>query len=148
LLPTTLDFYRELQIVTPDTLQYLLHDLFAENTFWELETEKATARQTEAGMWQISLEVETRKVTVDSTGIETDIPMNDWLEIGVYGPRAEGRGQSQVLYLQKHRIGSGKQTIILHVPEKPARAGIDPNHLMIDLEMDDNTKKVNIEGIH
>jgi len=27
LLPTTLDFYQELQNVTPDSLHYLLHDL-------------------------------------------------------------------------------------------------------------------------
>jgi hypothetical protein len=147
-LPTTLDFYKELQAVTPDTLQYLVHDLFAANTFWELETEGATARQTGTGTWQVKLEVETRKVTVDSTGIEANIAMNDWLEIGVYGQRAEGMAQPKVLYLQKHRVVSGKQTIILHVPEEPARAGIDPNHLMIDLEMEDNMKKVKIETTH
>jgi hypothetical protein len=146
-LPTTLDFYKELKVVTPDSLQYLLHDLFATNTFWELETERATAKQTGAGSWQVTLEVETRKVTVDSIGIETNIPMNDWIEIGVYAPRAAGNSSAKVLYLQKHRIGSGKQTIILHVSEQPSRAGIDPNHLMIDLEMDDNVKKVKIEGV-
>ena len=37
-LATTLDLYRELQAVTPDSLKYLLHDLFEVNTFWELET--------------------------------------------------------------------------------------------------------------
>lgn len=146
-LPTTLDFYRELQAVTPDSLQYLVHDLFATNTFWELQTEQATAKQTEAGTWQVTLELETRKVTVDSIGIETNIPMDDWIEIGVYAPRAEGESSAKVLYLQKHRIGSGKQTIILKVSEQPGRAGIDPNHLMIDLEMEDNTKKVKIEGV-
>ena len=46
-LPTSLDLYRELQAVTPDSFQYLLHDLFEKNTFWELETERATAKQTE-----------------------------------------------------------------------------------------------------
>ena len=46
-LATTLDLYRELQAVTPDSLQSLLHDLFEVNTFWELETERATAEQTD-----------------------------------------------------------------------------------------------------
>ncbi len=45
-LATTLDLYRELQAVTPDSLQPLLHDLFEVNTFWELETERASAEQT------------------------------------------------------------------------------------------------------
>ena len=47
-LPTSLDLYRELQAVTPDSYQYLLRDLFEKNTFWELETERATAQQTDS----------------------------------------------------------------------------------------------------
>jgi ABC-2 type transport system permease protein len=146
-LPTTLDFYRELQAVTPDTLQTLLHDLFAANTFWELETQTATAKQLKEGTWQVTLEVEARKMTVDSIGRETNVPMKDWIEIGVYAPTATGRKSEKALYLQKLRIGTGKQTIILTVPEQPGRVGIDPNHLMIDLNPGDNTKKVKMERI-
>ena len=35
-LPTSLDLYRELQAVTPESLRHLLADLFEANTFWEL----------------------------------------------------------------------------------------------------------------
>ncbi|GAA4447799.1 M1 family aminopeptidase [Nibrella saemangeumensis] len=146
-LPTTLDFYRELQAVTPDSLHYLLHDLFASNTFWELKTEQATAKQTKAGHWQVSLDVEARKVTVDSIGTETNIPMNDWIEIGVYAPLEQGASSAENLYRQKHRFKSGRQTIVLHVPEQPARAGIDPNHLLIDLNLNNNTRMVTIKGM-
>ena len=145
-LPTTLDFYRELRAITPDSLHYLAHDLFAANTFWELEAEIAKAIPAGEDTWQVSLEVEARKVTVDSIGNETNIPMNDWIEIGVYAPRKKGESSSRVLYLQKHRIASGKQTIIVKVEGRPARAGIDPNHLLIDLELENNTKKVAIDG--
>jgi hypothetical protein len=63
--------------------------------------------------------------------------MDDWLEVGVFH---EGEP-----YLQKHRIRSGKQTITVTVPQKPARAGIDPRHLLSDLgETDDNIKAVKI----
>ncbi|HYW09224.1 MAG TPA: hypothetical protein VE913_19855, partial [Longimicrobium sp.] len=48
---TTLDLYRELQAVTPDSLRPLLHDMFAANTFWELKTERTTAKRTPAG-WE------------------------------------------------------------------------------------------------
>jgi hypothetical protein len=135
LLPTSLNLYRELQAVTPDSYQYLLRDLFEKNTFWEFETERATARQTEAGAWQVTLDVRGRKIVVDETGVETEMPMDDWIEIGVFD---EGEP-----YLQKHRIGSGKQTITVTVPQKPTRAGIDPRHLLSDLgETDKNVKKV------
>ena len=76
-LPTTLDLYRELQAVTPDSYRTLLHDLFEANTFWELKTERATAEQTEAGAWQVTLDVRARKVVVDTAGIETVLPMDD-----------------------------------------------------------------------
>lgn len=37
---------------------------------------------------------------------------------------------------------SGEQTIMVTVQSKPARAGIDPYHLLIDWEADDNITKV------
>jgi hypothetical protein len=81
------------------------------------------------------LEVQAQKVVVDSTGSEHEVPMNDWLEIGIY---EEGKGLDEPLYLQMHRIRSGEQTIKVTVPRKPDRGGIDPNYLMIDLRLDDN----------
>ena len=52
------------------------------------------------------------------------------------------RQVSQPLYLQKHRIRSTEQTITVTVPRMPARAGIDPYHLLIDWEMGDNIEEV------
>ncbi|WP_181885113.1 hypothetical protein [Pontibacter diazotrophicus] len=50
----------------------------------------------------------------------------------------------QLLYLQKHRISSNRQSITVTVPQKPARAGIDPRHLLIDWEMNNNTEEVEL----
>ena len=145
-LLTSLDLYRELQAVTPDSLQYLLHDLFEANTFWELETEGATAEETDAGAWQVTLDVRARKVVVDAGGVETEVPMDDSVEIGVFAPVEKGEASGKPLYVQMHRIRSGKQTITVTVPRNPARAGIDPYHLLIDWEMDDNVKAVKVRS--
>jgi hypothetical protein len=144
-LPTTLDFYRELQAVTPDSLHYLVHDLFAANTFWELQTELATAKEVLAGIWQVRLNVRARKVVVDLMGVVTEVPMDDWVEIGVFAPTGQGKEEAKPLYVQKHRIRSHQQTITVTVRQKPTRAGIDPNHLLIDLNTEDNIEKVKIE---
>jgi hypothetical protein len=137
-LPTSIDLYRELKAVTPDSFQYLLHDLFETNTFWDLETERATAQQTGAGAWQVTLDVRARKVVVDEAGVETEVPMNDWIEMGAFGG-----GEEQ--YVEKLRVHSGKQTITVTVPQKPARAGIDPRHLLSDFgDTDPNIKAVKI----
>jgi hypothetical protein len=146
-LLTSLDLYRDLQAVTPDSLHYLLHDLFEANTFWLLETERATAKETDSGAWQVTLDVRARKVVVDSAGVETKVPMDDWVEIGVFAPAEEGDEElSKPLYVQKHRIRSGEQTITVTVPHKPARAGIDPHYLLFDLEMDNNIEAVKTEN--
>ncbi|MGH7557595.1 MAG: ABC transporter permease [Gemmatimonadota bacterium] len=135
---TSLDLYRELQEVTPDSLQYLLLDLLERNTFWELETRQAMALQAPGGEWQVRLDVEARKVAVDTSGAETEIPMDDLTEIGVYAPSESGESPGTPLYLAMHRVRTGPQTITITVPRRPARAGIDPRHLLIDVEMDDN----------
>jgi ABC-2 type transport system permease protein len=149
-LPTTLDFYRELLAVTPDSLHYLLHDLFATNTFWDLKTEQATAKQTKTGDWLATLTIDARKMRVDSMGRETNAPMNDWIEIGISAPAEKGQKTGLPIYLQKHRIRSGKQRIAVMVPGKlikagPIQAGIDPNYLLIDYEMNDNRKALTFE---
>ena len=141
-LATTLDLYRELQAVTPDSLQYLLHDLFEVNTFWALETERATAEQTQAGTWQVTLDVRARKVVVDEAGVETEMPMGESVQIGVFAAGEAGDELGAPLYMQMHPIRSGEQTITVTVPRKPGSAGIDPYHLLIDFETEDNVREV------
>ena len=143
---TSLDLYRELQAVTPDSLRPLLHDLFAANTFWELETERAAATQTAAGTWQVTLRVQARKVTVDPAGNETEVPMDEWVPVGVFAPtEKQGPDFGEMLYLRMHRIRSGQQTITVTVLRRPSDAGIDPYHVLIDLDRFDNVEEVEIE---
>jgi hypothetical protein len=129
---TSLDLYRELQSVTPESQRSLLGDLLERNTFWELKTRKATAERTSSGAWRANVDVVARKVVVDAEGVETNVPMNDLTEIGVFAP--DGKS----LYRAMHRVRTGAQTIAVTVPRRPARAGIDPRHLLIDVEPGDN----------
>lgn len=134
-LPTTLNLFQELKTITPDSLQYLLHDLFKANTYWRLKTKQFAARQIKGGKWEVTLKVQAQKVVVDATGNEKELPMNDLLEIGIY---EANKTLDEPLYLRLHRIRSGAQTIKVTVARKPDHGGIDPNYLMIDLRLDDN----------
>ncbi|HSK09749.1 MAG TPA: hypothetical protein VK911_09240, partial [Vicinamibacterales bacterium] len=140
-LPTSLDLYRELEAVTPDSLRPLLADLFEANTYWQLAAKRATAEQAEGGAWRVTLDVEARKVVVDGDGVETEVPMDDLVEVGVFAAAEEAR-LGDGLYLRMHRVRSGGQRFTVTVPGKPARAGIDPRNLLIDVEPDDNVKEV------
>lgn len=78
-----------------------------------------------------------RKVIVEE-GHETEVPMPDWLETGVFDEREQS--------LQKRRVHSGQQTITVTVPRKPARAGVDPRHLLRELgEIDRNVEAIAFE---
>jgi hypothetical protein len=65
------------------------------------------------------------------------------VEIGVF---AADEDEEAPLYVRKHRIRSAELTITVTVPGRPARAGIDPYHLLIDLEADDNLEDVTTES--
>lgn len=131
-LATTLDLYGELKSVTPDSLQYLLRDLFEVNTYWELKAEKAAARQLETGNWEVTIDIRASKIVEDSAGVKSQVPMNDWVEFGIV--RESGEEATEL-----RRVISGKQTVTLIVADRPTTAWIDPNHLMIDLDPDDNS---------
>ena len=143
-LATTLDLYSELQAVTPDSLRYLLHDLFEVNTYWKLDTERATAKQTSAGTWEVTLDVRAVKIVADSAGSESILPMDEWVEIGVFAEAERGGELSAPLYVGRRRIHSGEQSIRVTVSRKPALAGIDPYHLLDWEEREDDD---NIDGV-
>lgn len=75
-------------------------------------------------------------------GAEEEVPMDDWLPIGVMGEDGEG----EPLYLEWHRIGSGRTELSLEVSGKPAKAGIDPWVLFIDRERGDNVRDVEVSA--
>ena len=140
--PTSLDLYRELQASTPDSLQYLLRDLFEAISLWDLRATGARAEPTGTGEWRVTLELVASKVEVVSVGQQADVPMDDLVEIGIFAPSDQKDGLGDPLHLEKHRIRSGKQSITVTVSRKPARAGIDPNHLLLDRQSEDNTVEV------
>jgi hypothetical protein len=144
-LATTLDMYRELQAVTPDSLQSLLGDLFERNTFWTFDTKSASAVQTATGEWQVTFEVDAHKVHADSAGSETEVPINDMIEMGIFAPAQPGQILGKPLYLQKHRVRTGTQTITITVKERPARGGIDP-YSLLDWEEGDNVEGIEVKG--
>jgi hypothetical protein len=157
-LPTTRDFYREMEAVTPDSLRYLLHDLFAANTLWQLATDSVRAEPAPGGLVRLTLDVRARKIVVDTTGAQREVPMNDLVEIGAFAdPSASLRSRSRqaasagtasggelgpLVYRQMHRIRSGAQRVAITVPATARWAGVDPRLLLFDLTPSNNAARV------
>ncbi|HEX7709263.1 MAG TPA: M1 family aminopeptidase [Thermoanaerobaculia bacterium] len=139
---TSRDLYRELQAATPPEYHYLLTDLLETITLWNLRTTAIAAEPAGNDAWRVTLDIEAQKYRADGSGKETEVPMNDLVEIGVYGDAT-----ADPLYLEKHRIRSGRQRISVVVQGKPARAGVDPQLLLIDRNWSDNVRPVSVKQL-
>jgi hypothetical protein len=120
-------------------LRYLLGDLFEANTFWDLSAKDVAAKKIDGAHWQVTLDVKARKVVVDTASVEKEVPMDDFVEIGVYGSPRDGAA-GEPLYSRMHRVRSGEQRITIMVQKEPASAGIDPRNLLIDVKPADNIR--------
>jgi hypothetical protein len=94
---TSVDLIAELRAVTPDSLQYLITDLFETVTLWDVETERAVMEETATGEYRVTLDVVARKMRADSIGNETDVPMKDLVQIGIFAG-GEGNAPGEPLH--------------------------------------------------
>src|SRR6185503_5889015 len=62
--PTSLDLMRELRAVTPDSLQYVLDDLFETITLWDVKTDAAKVKRV-GNEWRMTVNVTGRKLRAD-----------------------------------------------------------------------------------
>lgn len=139
----SLEFMGYVRAVTPDSLQYLVTDMFQKITLYENKTITATYQKLDNGKYKILLTVDARKLYADSLGNESKAIMNDWVDIGVLGrEQVNGRWQDSPLYIKKHRLKSGSNKFEFFVDQKPAKAGIDPYNLLIDRNPTDNVMAV------
>jgi hypothetical protein len=137
--PDTRGFVSALREVTPPDMQYLITDLFETITLFDNKTSSATYTETPDHKYKVVLTVDAHKLRADGLGKETEIPLNDLVDIGVF----TGLGEKQApLYLEKRRITQKTSKIELVVDKKPDRAGIDPYNKLIDRNPEDNSMVV------
>jgi aminopeptidase N len=136
--PTSLDLMTELRAVTPPEQRYLLTDLLETITLFENRAVSAQAWPTGDGQFEVKVQVTSKKVRADELGAESEIPLDEPLDVGVMAE--DGRP----LLVEKRRLRTGPQTIVMRVKERPGRAGIDPLNKLVDRQPDDNLVKVDI----
>jgi aminopeptidase N len=139
---TSLELLGELRAVTPDSLQYVLDDMFESITLYENRVDEAVFAEQPGRGYLVELTVNARKVHADSLGNESEVVFNDWIDIGVFEDDEEGGELDAPLYLQKHRIQAGENRITIMVDREPVRAGIDPYNKLVDRNTNDNVRSV------
>jgi ABC-2 type transport system permease protein len=130
---------------TPPELHYLIRDLFEEITLFGNRTTTATATKTDDGKYSVKISVECKKFKADESGNETEVDMDDFVEIGAFAKPEPGNRYGKLLHRQRVQLAQGTHEFEFVVDELPHQAGIDPRNLLIDRVPDDNLMKVTFE---
>ena len=124
--------------------QALITDLFERVTLYDLEVTQPTATRRPDGKWDVTLPIEARKFYVTGEGIESETPLDERIEIGLFTaePGRLAFDESHVLRMERHPIRSGRQVLKFVSDKQPLYAGVDPYNFYIDRDAADNVSPV------
>ena len=144
--PTSYALVDALREETPPNLQYLIKDLFEDITMFSNRTLEATVVKRTDGKYDVTINVEARKFKADAKGNETEVPVNDWIDIGAFAKPERGKQYGDTLYRERMHITQRDSTFTFTTAQLPEKAGIDPFALLIDRIPNDNVKNVTMES--
>ncbi|MBL4604328.1 MAG: hypothetical protein JKY02_01275, partial [Flavobacteriaceae bacterium] len=159
--PTSIDLVAAIKNNTPDSLKYVIKDMFETITLYDNTSTGFSSKLLDNGKYQVEFSFNVRKYRTDGKGNpmyndqdgETlsytvknikepllSLPLADYIDIGVFGLSEEGT-KTKTLYLKKHKITAIHNKITLIVDQKPLEVGIDPYYKLIDKNSKDNRKR-------
>lgn len=148
---TSVELLSHVKKVIPDSLQYLITDMFETITLYENFVDEVVANELANGQFELTIDVVVSKYRSDEKGKriyaddngkglsyedEKSLPLKDYIEFGVFGENGEE------LYLNKHLFSRIDNQIKIIVDEQPLEVGIDPYNKLIDRNSDDNRKAI------
>ena len=144
--PTSIDLVDALREQTPEKYHYLMVDLFEKITLFENRTLKSNYEELPDGKFKIDLEIECKKYQADEKGEQTEVAINDWIEIGAFAEPEDDSEFGKTLYRERVKIEKSKSNFSFVVDELPAQAGVDPFSLLVDRSPDDNMKRPKLQA--
>lgn len=149
----------------PDSLRYLIKDMFETITLYDNYIEKADYKKMDNGKYEVKINAIASKYRSGDRGNRIyknengdsllfkdakgrsikSLPLDDLIEIGIFSKSSDQKqddGSEKVLYLQKIRISAVENEFTIVVDEKPDEVGIDPYNKLIDTQSQDNRRKL------
>ena len=161
---TAIELVDHIRAVTPDSLQYIIKDLFETVTLYDNKVVDVNATPLDNGKYQIEIEFNVSKyrndvkgkrlydkTTEDYLSYQTEemeiatlsVPLADYIDIGIFTDReVDGKKTEVELYLKKHKMTTIHNKLTIIVDEKPTEVGVDPYNKLIDTNSEDNRKGV------
>ena len=134
--PNSTMLIKHLRAATPPHLQYIIDDMFENIVLYDNRATKASYKELADGKFEVTLKVTAKKRKADKLGKEEDMPLADWIDIGVLDENGTP------IFIEKRKIEKEENEFVLTVNKKPVKAGIDPLNKLIDRQPKNNTIKV------
>jgi ABC-2 type transport system permease protein len=141
----TTDLLQYIRAVTPDSLQYVIHDLFETITLYDNKADTAIATKRPDGTYAVHLAFSAKKLRADSLGNQTEIPVADYIDVGVFGAPEPGNKLGKPLAVRKVHVTANEMSVDFVVSERPLKAGIDPYNKLIDRTPEDNVRAADVK---
>jgi ABC-2 type transport system permease protein len=160
----SIELVNELRAATPDSLKYIINDMFETITLYDNKVTKATSKKLPNGKYEVTIEFDVSKYKANKDGkrifadrngktlkatkkgkkyATESYPLNDYIEIGVFTEETiKGKKRDKELHLKKVKITGIENKVKVIVNEKPLEAGVDPYNKLIDTQSDDNRMKM------
>ncbi len=129
--PNATDFLRLLRARARPQDQAVITDLFERITLLDLKAGDATARKLPDGRYEVRVNVSARKFYADGSGHETEAPLDEQVELGVFAarPGSAGFGARDVLVLEKVHVHPDARPVVAAAPAaSAARRWLSPFH--------------------
>ncbi|MCF6347421.1 MAG: hypothetical protein L3J20_03875 [Flavobacteriaceae bacterium] len=161
---TSIEMINYIKKATPDSLQYVIKDMFETITLYKNRIVDVTSTKLENGKYQIDIEFNVSKYrnnekgkkyygekVGDSISYKTDkmkkpiysVPLADYIDVGIFAEEdIDGKKKEIILYLKKHKITTINNKVQLIVDQKPSEVGIDSFNKLIDTNSNDNRREL------
>ncbi len=130
--PTSLELVKRLKQAAPDSVKYMIKDVFETVTFYDSKIEEVKVTPLENETYELEIDFSVRKY-IDGKEDKT-LALSDYMDIGIFD--ASGK----LLRLKTLQINTQENTVKIQIQGKPEKVVLDPNYLLIDKEIDDNEK--------
>lgn len=139
--PTANAAVAEFRKVTPDSLQYLIHDMFETITIFNNRALEAKYKKV-GGEYEVKIKASFEKFRCDSIGSETKIPISDYVDVGIFAKPTGDAKLGKVLLRKRVKVTKKDNVFTFRTKELPYQAGVDPYNYLIDRVTEDNIKQV------
>ena len=162
---TSIEFVDMIKSHTPDSLMYVIEDMFENITLYDNRVTGAKYNKNTDGTYTVDITAEVTKYRTDERGRQSfydqdsvimtfekeglkkpirSYPLSDFVEVGIFGlgENEDGEEEEIELYLGLHKITEIENKYTITVDKEPREVGIDPYNKLIDRDSNDNRRKV------